>query len=123
MSGEMPPGEHAEYCKRFGRESRFQFLSTTKFRSDGWGVIMPDAYQEVSDAIDRATITALSIKAERDRLREVNAELLKVAKHFVRCIEYRIRCYFNDGDGEGARMATITLNMTLEAIAKAEAAS
>lgn len=42
----------------------------------------PGSYQEAEAAIDRLGETAFRIKAERDRLREVNAELVKALREY-----------------------------------------
>lgn len=47
-------------------------------------------------------------------------DLLEMAKLFERCVEYEIRRSRKDGDEEGARLKTVTLNLIRNAIAKAE---
>lgn len=48
-------------------------------------------------------------------------DLFELAKLFARSIEYEIKRSEKNGDDEGARLKTITLNLVLETIAKASA--
>lgn len=56
-------------------------------------------------------------------LRQSHDALLDAAKLFKKAIEYEIRKSKKAGDEEGVNLKTITLNMVLAAIARAEAIS
>ena len=62
---------------------------------------------------------AAKFKAQRD-LEAAAPDLLEMTKLLARVAEYEIRVKKQAGDDEGARMTTITLNLALAAIAKAE---
>lgn len=49
-------------------------------------------------------------------------DLLEVAKHFEACIEFEMAASRREGDDEGVRLKTISLNLTRAAIAKATGA-
>lgn len=69
-----------------------------------------------TEANARLIAAAPTMYAEITRLRRVNAGLVELLKLFERSIDYEIRKSRGNGDDEGVRMKTFTLNQVRAAL-------